>query len=527
MRRGTTVFVLIMSLMLAVGMIACGNGGGDDEDKIRMGITVDSDGNTVTFFNAETLEAAGTIDAECDFPFEVVMSQDGSEAYVLCFGEPAMVSIVSMNQQAVLATVTLSGDRAYDGVIGPDGYLYVAYDSSSILSKVLVAGSTPAEVDTIPISANGGPILVSNDGDYLYVAAHQGDNNLSKIEIASGLEVDNWTPGYSYLYDMALDEDGRLFLGSYDEYEIPVWNTVTDSMMDTFLPLGVAEVANGLLLEGGKLYISNGLSYNTEYDNGALTIVDTDLTWDDYDYAQDDDSSYEVALPFSFPFMSANYDTIYFSSNGNLGLDTDYSYDQGAENILGFAPNNEDLDSGDGYFNYSHRTFADHVVFQWSTATDSDSYATSTVTVFEAVVFDDGRVRFDYLHSMPGAIDEDDEYEYGVGDGSGTAVVGLRGDYGSPFELERLSLLWDPSVSETSMTEVPFQWEGSGALHLPLVDMPHGIAMTDEFIFLPCPKHGYDSGTVTNVLEVYDRATMLPAGTVTVGQGPRGIAIQP
>lgn len=518
-----TVAVMV-TMIASMFIVACGGGGSGPPGPL--GITVDSNDDTISFFGSSNLKNLGTIDAECSFPFEAVMSDDGLTAFVMCKESPAMVSIVSMDQQAVLATVALSGDDAYDGVVGPDGYLYVAYDSSAFVSKVLVTGATPAEMDTIGISSNGGPILVSNDGNYLYVAAHQGDDNLSKIDIAGATEDDNWTPGYSYIWDMALDPDGRLYLGAYDEYEIPVWDTGTDSMMDTFLPLGVAEVANGLAFTGDKLYISNGLSYNTGYDGGALTVVDTDLTWDEYDYGQDDDSSYEVSLPFAFPFMGSDYNTVTFSSNGVLGLDGYYGYDNGADTILGFTPNNEDLDSGEGYFNYSHREFADHVVFQWSTTVNDAETDPAGVCVMEAVMFSDGRVRFDYLFCGPEAAQEDDGYEYGVGNGS-SALVGLRGTYGSPFDLERLSLLWDPSVSTSSMAEVPFTWEGSGALHLPVDNLPHGIAMTDERVFLVCPKDGNYSGNQTNVVEVYDRATMLPDGTATVGYGPRGIAIQP
>jgi hypothetical protein len=298
-------------------------------------------------------------------------------------------------------------------------------------------------------------------------------------------------------------------------------------MMDTFLPVGVDEVANSMILDGDDLYVSNGLSYNTGYDGGAITVIDTDLTWDDYDYGQDDDSSYEVGLPFSFPFMGSNYDTITFSSNGVLGLDGYYSYDNGVQDILGFTPNNEDLDSGYGYYNYSHREFADHVVFQWSTSVNDVETEPDSVCVMEAVVYDDGRARFDYLFCGPDAAQEDDGYGYGVGDGSGTAVVDLRSSLGSPFDLERRSFLWDPAVSTTSMAEVAFTWEGSGALHLPLNNMPHGIAMTEDRIFLPCPKDGNNSGNTTSIVEVYDRDTMLPEGTITVGAGPRAIAVQP
>ena len=505
----------------------------------RLGITADNEDSTISFFNAETMESVGTTDAQCNNPINIVMAADGSEAYVICRDYPGAVSIVSMSAQAVIGTVTLSGDAAYNGVIAPDDYLYVSYDYSAFVSKVLVSGGTPSEVGTIGIATNGGPIVATPDGNYLYVAAHQGDDSISKIDVASGTEIDNWAPGYSYIWDMALDADGRLYLGSDYNWEIPVWNTVTDSIMATTIPTGVAEVANEFELDGTELFISNGLDYNLETDGSALTILDTGLTWDDYDYGQYDDDYYTVTLPFSFAFLGSTYTEVYPGSNGNLDFDssTAGNYDEDVGNITGFAPFMEDLDSLEaywdgfeytgGYYNFSHREFADHVVFSWYTATNDTSDATSEVCVFEVVLYDDDTARMDYLFCMPDAVGEDDGYTYGVGDGSGTDVVDLRATEGSPFELERRSFLWDPAVSTTSLTEVAFQWEGTGADHLPLVNHAHGLALTDDYVFMVMSKDGYWSDTSVNVVEVYNRATMLPAGQITVGYGPRAIAIQP
>ena len=155
---------------------------------------------------------------------------------------------------------------------------------------------------------------------------------------------------------------------------------------------------------------------------------------------------------------------------------------------------------------------------------NDDDLNPSYVSIFEVVLFADGTARFDYLFSMPDAHLEDDGYSYGVGDGS-VALVDMRDMFGSPYDFERQSFLWDPATPNT-MTEVPFQWEGTGVLHLPVTGHPHGIALTSEYAFIPLSKD-YDTGDASTTVQIYDLETMLPAGTITVGAGPRAIAIQP
>lgn len=495
----------------------------------KLGITADRDDSTVSFFNAETMESISTTDAQCGNPFNIVMSADGSEAYVICRNSPGVVSIVSMSTQSVIDTLVLSGDSAYDGAIAPDGYLYVGYDSEYFVSKVLVSGGTPAEVSTIGTSNYTGPIAPTPDGNYLYVASHSGGDAISKINLNTDTEVGYWNPGYSYIWDMALDTDGRLYLGSYDNYEIPIWNTVNDSLMATPLPTGVAEVANEFVLDGTDLFISNGIDYNLSTDGSLLTVLDTGTTWDDYDYYYADDDYYTVDLPFTFNFLGTDYTEVYPGSNGNLDFNstTAGSYDDDVGYITGFAPFMEDLSTDYYLYNFSNKVFSDHAVFGWYTESYDTSDTNTGICVFEVVLFDDDTARMDYYGCQPAAFADDDGYTYGVGDGVGTDVVDLRATEGSPFKLEKRSFLWDPAVSTTSLTEVPYQWEGTGADHYPTVNHAHGLALTDDYIFMVMSKDGYSSDNSVNVVEVFDRETRLPAGMITVGYGPRAIAIQP
>jgi hypothetical protein len=289
------------------------------------------------------------------------------------------------------------------------------------------------------------------------------------------------------------------------------------------------EVANEFVLEGTKLYVSNGSDYSLGLDGSLLTVLDTGTTWSNYDYYYGDDVYYTVTLPFTFNFLGTGYTEAYPGSNGNLDFNslTAANYGEDVGNITGFAPFMEDLYTDYYIYNFSHKVLSDRVVFGWYTETYDTSDTNTGVCVFEVVLFDDDTARMDYYSCMPGAFADDDGYTYGVGDGSGTDVVDLRATYGNPFELEKRSFLWDPAISTTSLTEVPFTWDGTGADHFPTVNHAHGLAVTDDYIFMVMSKDGYSSDTSVNLVEVFDKESKLPVTTIEVGYGPRAIAVQP
>ena len=530
------ITVVLAAAMVASLFIACGGGGGGGGGRTILGIATGTDDDTVTIFNANSLAVIASIPVSGSFPWEITMSDDGSKAYVLNRYSDN-ISIISMSQKAEIGTIGLSGSEPTGAVIASDGYLYVVHYGSPFLSKVLISDPSPIEAGTIAMTADTwtywASIEETPDGNFLYVGTHNdaGTPALSKIDIAAQAETAFFTSGLpSGIRALEMGSGGRLFIGSSGQYEIPVWDTNTDSLMGTPIPLGVNEHINGFVMDGGDLFVATHVNWNG--NNGAVSIVDPDLTWDEYDFSYDDDDSYDVALPFTFSFLGSDYDTVTNNSNGVIGMDGYYDYDVGVDNILGFTPNNEDLDSGTNIFNYSSRVSSDHAVFQWCSATNDDDGDTNDVTVVEVVMFDDGRVRFDYLFSMPEANAEVDTttgnvlvpYPYGVGDGS-AALVDLSTTYGSPFDMQRQSFMWNPA-SPNTMTPVSFTWEGTGATHLPLTGMPHGIAVTSSYIFIPLSYDRFNS-TDTQVVEVYARNTMLPAGTIHVGTNPRAVAVQP
>jgi hypothetical protein len=338
---------------------------------------------------------------------------------------------------------------------------------------------------------------------------------------------------------MEIDASGNLYMASAGKYEVPIWDTRTDQMLlDKAPPLGMYEHVNDLVLEGNSLYLSNDADWGANDHlgtggwvgaNGALSIVGTDRYWSGYHAEQvyfPQDEYFTMNLPFSYSFMGSTYNSVYVSSDGVIGFDGYYGPDTGADNIRGFVPNNENLDPSMNLFNYSSRVFTDHAVFQWSSAVNTNNADTQGVTIFELVLFDDSSARFDYLFSGPNAGAEYNSIVYGVGDGDGTAVVDMHAAYGNPFDLEQRSFIWDPVSS--SVAETTFTWEGTGTLHLPLMGMPHGVALSENYIFMVLP-YDNDFGNYLDFdqIQIYDRNTMLPAGTITTGTGPRAIAVEP
>lgn len=490
-----------------------------------LAITANSNDNTATIFGTASLQVvAAAIPLSGTWPWEVTLSDDGAVAYIMN-RDSDNISIMDMASKTETGTIDLSGTGPAKAVIASDGFLYVTYRGSDFLSKVEIASAVPVEVSTIALSNSSewASIAATPDGAFLYVGSFS-PAALSKVSVASGLEIDSWDSLDSipeYIYDIEIDSAGLAYFGTYDQGVVLRWDTATDSFADSLEAGQPTEQMVDLALDGTTLL---GTFYGGS-DNGGFVMIDTEADWTGYAYAQDDDSDYEVSLPFTFNFQGTDYTTVSMNSNGAVSFSGYVSYDEGVENINGFAPNNEDLDSGDYMFNYSSMTFADHAVFQWSTSMNEDEPNPQYVSVFEAVLFADGRARFDYLFSMPEAYNEEDFYSYGVGDNSGTPLVNLRDLYGSPYDLTRRSFLWDPA-SPTTVTEVAFQWEGTGVLHLPVNGHPHGIAFTEDYVFVPLSVD-YQTGDPSTSVEIYDRETGLPAGAITVGAGPRAIAIQP
>ncbi|MEZ4484474.1 MAG: hypothetical protein R2864_07715 [Syntrophotaleaceae bacterium] len=419
-----------------------------------------------------------------------------------------------------LGTIALTNTQPSKSVVASDGYLYVTHMPTRRLCQGRHRRRDPPPVSTIAITADsGGAIAESVDGASLYVGSLT-DTEFCKIDIASATETAA-VPDFS-IADIKIDSDGLAYLAPVNGSSIYVFNTLTDAPVGEFGMTYESLEMTDLVIQGGKVFIAS----NAPGDSGGVAEIPTGEE-PAFDYDSGDDDSYTVNLPFTFNFLGTDYTSVEMNSNGVVSFDGYADYDEGVENLLGFSPNNEDLDSSD-ILHYSSRTYADRVVFQWLTSTNDDEPNVNQFYRAQVVLYNDNSARFNILGSGPDADNEDDGYSYGVGDDSGTALVNLRDTYGSPFSIERLSLTWDPA-SPNSMAETTFGWEDIGIHFSPATLSPDagyvdGVAVTDDYIYMAIPVD-YGDNAVSEVL-VYDRATMLPlADTIAVGAGARAIAV--
>jgi len=516
-------FVLWASLpilfLAGCGVIA--NDSNNTNTSRTLAVVANSADDSVTVIDADTLSVEyASISLSGTQPIEIVAGNDGL-AFVLN-STSNNVSVINVETGAETDVITLSGVAPQAAVLAPDGFLYVAFSGSPLVSKVDVTSTPVVEVSTISTSlASGLAIGATQDGASLYLAG-AGSTSLAKIDVATQAETGLVALGMQVI-SISFHTDGLGYLGTPDSSEVViVFDPATDSLtsMLPFGPIGTLS-ANDLAIVDDEIFLAiEGAS-----TSGGLAQLSTSFSPTGFAMDAEDDDSYSVPLPFSFNFLGNTYTQVQINSNGSVDVSDSYvEYDEGLDAVVGFAPNSEDLDSGEGSFAYSSRVFPDHAVFQWVTNCNDDEVSATYVTSFEVVLFADGRARIDYLASGSGAIGEDDGYTYGVGDLS--AVVDLRSVLGgaSAFTLSRRSFAWDPA-NPTTLTEVPFEWEGTG-LHWTAIDgQTTSVAANRQYVFSTRPTD-FDAGSPVTILDVLDRETLLPiVGGVPVGTEPTAVTL--
>ncbi|MEX2465307.1 MAG: hypothetical protein WD995_00260 [Gemmatimonadota bacterium] len=177
--------------------------------------------NSVTPVNV----LAGTTGAAIDvgrFPQGVVV--EGGRAYVLnaelenfAPAGPSTITVLDASSLAVIDTIELSGQNAADGVIGPDGRLYVIQSGSW----------------------------------------GESNGSLSVVDLASGTEVD-FVEGFgNFPGSIAMDGDGRVYSGVFGVGML-VWNSSTGGFThgpdDAATPGGVASTSGIAIDSEGRVY---------------------------------------------------------------------------------------------------------------------------------------------------------------------------------------------------------------------------------------------------------------------------------
>ncbi len=517
---------LMLTILASLSFTGCSSSGGsgsDDDPAPIEGVVLlvaNSDDNTLSIIDSSTQAVVATVPLSGTYPWEITLAADETIAYV-SNRDSDNISIVDIVAGTETGIIALTNTQPSKAVVASNGFLYVTHANAAVVTKVDIAAATPVEDSTIAITADsGGAIAESIDGTSLYIGSLT-DTEFCKIDIVSGTETE--AVNEFSIADIKIDSDGKAYIAPVSGNAVYVFDTLTDTPDSQIEMTDESPTMTDLVLADGKVFVA----LNADDDSGGVAEFATDVDQTDFLYDSGDDDSYTVDLPFTFNFLGTDYTSVEMNSNGVVSFDGYESYNEGIENILGFCPNNEDLDSSN-ILHYSSRTYADRVVFQWLTSTNDDEPNVNYFYRAQVVLYNDNTARFNILGSGPEADGEDDGYEYGVGDDSGTALVNLRATYGSPFSIERVSLTWDPTAPNT-MTEVAFDWADIGVHFSPATLLPYagyvdGVAATDTAIYMAIPIN-YNDDAVSKIL-VYDRATMLPTTeTIAVGAGARAIAV--
>ncbi len=515
------IFVILLLACLTISTTSCKNNNNNNNNNTSESflIVANSMDDTVTIIRDSDKSIVATVALSGDFPWEIALSSDQTLAFVIQ-RDSNSVSIVDVLAGTETGSIALTNTQPSKALLASDGFLYVTHANAAVVTKVDVMAMTPAEVGTIAITATSGNCIAeSNDGSSLYVGSSN-DANLCKIDLASGMET-SASPNI-FIADLKIAPNGMAYVIEPAGQEVHLYDTLTDMWAPNTIEMTTVDLEmTGLVIEGGKVFVAA----NCPGDTGGVAEFALNFDQTNFQYDSADDDSYDVMLPFTYNFLGTGYNMVTMNSNGVVGIDgIYYDYDEGVENIVGFTPNNEDLDSSD-FFNYSSMVHPDRVVFNWHTSCNDDEPNANFFFTAEVVIYDNGMARFSYLNSGPdGEPDEDDGYLYGVGDGT-MALVDLRQVYGSPFSITRTTLWWDPAVPNM-MVPGNFEWEGTGLHFSPAIRVPEaafvsGVAVTPSSIYMAATED-YNDNDLNEIL-VYDRATMLPVSSVVVGGRPSAI----
>jgi Zn-dependent metalloprotease len=176
---------------------------------------------------------------------------------------------------------------------------------------------------------------------------------------------------------------------------------------------------------GSSLFTASGLPRNFHYD----------------------DKAFSYTMPFAFPFYGTSRTSVYVSTNGILSFADPAPYYENVPALViddvCIAPLYDDLITLKPYDIYIDESIPGQVTIRWA----AGIYWGGTPANFAAVLFSDGRIRFDY-----GSGNTRLTPSVGISAGDGKRYIFVDG-YDSPMALK--SLTNAPSVLFTPMPERP------------------------------------------------------------------------
>jgi bacillolysin len=220
--------------------------------------------NTVSVIRTATNSVIAAI-AVGNGPSAVVVSRDGTRAYVLNGSSSTSVSVIDTSTNAVIATIPLGVIQARGIAVAPNGTrVYAAtYGSNSV--KVIDTASNTV-ITTIPVGPLPLGVDTSPDGSLVYVANLNG-SSVSAISTASNTVVATIPVG-SQPYSARFAPDGsRAYVANVGTGTVSVIDTATHSVLTT-IPSMFGQTLE-FTPDGTRAYVAGG---------GAVRIIDTATT---------------------------------------------------------------------------------------------------------------------------------------------------------------------------------------------------------------------------------------------------------
>lgn len=340
----------------------------------------------------------------------------------------------SYSRTCLIYALVASGQMAYDDG-APDTSLY--YGSSGRGFAVKMTPSVyPCTFTTVrlwPVGSsaitlkiwdddgvNGAPgtvlgsmdVSVSPNGGWVDV-----DVSSLSASIASGSAYIGWLEGGTS-YPNSFDNDPPYYGGTV-YYNGTSWNKIeADGLIGNLMVRATG--SNGPLLQIDPPYehhLINGISVSKQLTASNSTpplenwtVIPGSIV-SSYSYSvfssilfnavgtakgyKADDASYSFALPFSFPYFGKSYSSVNICTNGFLDFtSTDTSYSNSMQDLVTrvrIAPFWEDLNLTNGDI-YIDQSTASQVTIRWQGV----RWGSSDMVNFSVVLFNDGRIRFDY-----------------------------------------------------------------------------------------------------------------------------------
>jgi YVTN family beta-propeller protein len=221
--------------------------------------------------------------------YDVAVSPDGSRVYVLTWLRPwgfdrgvepvpGQVIVIDAARKAVVGTPIPVGDSPADLVVSPDGdYLYVANSGSNSVSVI-----STRENATVggPIPVDDGPsrVYVGPDGQHVYVV-NGGAGTVSKIDTTSNRVSGAPIPLGDEAGVTAVSPDGsRIYTtnggAENGPYHVRVLDTGTGEAVGDAIPLGDRPVMMVVSQDGRRVYI--GAQPDSADDPEQVWVIDTE-----------------------------------------------------------------------------------------------------------------------------------------------------------------------------------------------------------------------------------------------------------